>query len=107
MTNKGDTPKSARRTVATRLERARAAAKLFCRQFGFPEQYAEQLEGDPIQNPLVIERGSQHFEVFRWLGHGRGAPIVQVELNLEDEALTVYGGFADQEFGPWQPSTMQ
>ena len=102
----GDASQNAGRKAADRLERARAAAELFCQQFGFLEQYIEQLGGDPIQQPLVIERNERRVEVFRWLGHGRGAPVVQVEIDVEDNAVTVYGGFADQEFGPWQPSTI-
>lgn len=86
-----------------RLEQARVMAKLFCQHFRFPGHHVGQLGGDPIQKPLVIERDGQLVEVYRWLGHGRGAPIVQVEINLEDNSVCVYGGFADQEFGPWRP----
>jgi hypothetical protein len=86
-----------------RLERARAAAREFCRHFGFPQQYLDQLKGNPIQRPLIIEKSGVPVEVFRWLGHGRGAPYVQVELDTKTDELTVYGSFNDREFGQWKP----
>jgi len=99
-----DAGKEARenQTAGDRLERARQAAKKFAKHFSFPAQYLEQINGDPIQQPLTIERDGVSVEVFRWLGHGRGAPIVQVELCNESDATTVYGGFGDREFGPWK-----
>jgi hypothetical protein len=90
------------REQTKRLERARAAAREFCRHFGFTKHYVDQLKGNPIQKPLVIERESAKVEVFRWLGHGRGAPYVQVELCMERDEITVYGGFNHREFGPWK-----
>jgi hypothetical protein len=87
----------------SRLERARAAARKFCLHFGFPEQYLDQLNGDPIQKPLTIEKSGVSVEVFRWLGHGRGASYVQVELDTETDELKVYGALKDREFGPWTP----
>lgn len=85
-----------------RLERARAAAREFCRHFGFEKRYVDQLKGDPIQKPFVIERENAEVEVFRWLGNGRGAPYVQVELGMETDEASVYGGFDHREFGPWK-----
>ncbi|MBI5160232.1 MAG: hypothetical protein HY996_02260 [Micrococcales bacterium] len=38
--------------------------------------------------------------VFRWLGNGRGAPIVQVEIAERDGSVVVYGGYAHRELGP-------
>jgi hypothetical protein len=91
------------RAQSNRLDRARAAARRFCREFGFPQYDIDRLEGDPIQPPLVIDRNGHPVEVFRWLGHGRGAPYVQVELGTETADVTVYGAARDQEFGPWKP----
>ena len=92
---------------ARRLERARAAAREFCWRFGLPKRYLDQLEAPPIQQPLVIERDGRPVQVFRWLGHGRGAPILQVELGTTTADVTVYGGFNDREFGPWTPDTLR
>lgn len=98
-----DAAGSAEGEQTTRLERARAAARGFCRHFEFPPEYINQLDGNPIQKPLVIERNGSQVEVFRWLGHGRGAPYVQVELGNKTDEITVYGAFKDREFGPWKP----
>ncbi len=102
--NQDDAPNGLDREAEKRLKNARAAAKRFCRQFSFPQHYVEHLEGDPIQKPLLIDRDGVRVEVFRWLGHGRGAPYVQVELEIEGSRLTVYGGFKGREFGPWKPA---
>ena len=101
--NQDDAPNVSNRQAEKRLKQARDAAKQFCRQFSFPQHYLERLEGDPIQKPLLIDREGVRVEVFRWLGHGRGAPYVQVELKIEGSHLTVYGGFKGHEFGPWEP----
>lgn len=84
------------------LERARVAAMSFCHRFGFSDGYLDQLNGSPIQEPLVIDRDGISVEVFRWLGHGRGEAYVQVELKKENDEVTVYGGFDHREFGPWE-----
>lgn len=91
------------RAPTAQLERAREAARAFCRQFKFPQADIDRLDGQPIQQPLVIDRDGARVEVFRWLGHGRGAHYVQVELGAESGDLTVYGAHRDQEFGPWKP----
>ena len=97
-----DASSNAKQEQVNRLERARAATNEFCHRFSFPASYLDQCSGDPIQKPLVIDRNGVSFEVFRWLGHGRGAPYVQVEISLETDDVIVYGGFNDREFGPWK-----
>jgi hypothetical protein len=87
----------------TRIEQARAAARAFCRHFKFRESAISQLDGTPIQPPLLLERSGSPVEVFRWLGHGRGASYVQVELGTGTDDITVYGAAQDHEFGPWKP----
>lgn len=96
-----DSSPSAQQTA--RLERARAAASAFCKHFRFQPQDIARLEGDPIQEPLIIERDGLPVEVFRWLGNGRGASYVQVELHTSTDGVTVYGALGDREFGPWKP----
>jgi len=86
-----------------RLQRARSAAREFCHHFGFPQEYIDRLSASPIQEPLIIERNGSPVEVFRWLGHGRGATYVQVELSTKTDDVTVYGAFKDREYGPWKP----
>jgi hypothetical protein len=88
------------------LERARAAAVAFARHFGFPASALEQIDGSPIQSPLTIERNGVAVRVYRWLGHGRGANLVQVEVSEDGNAITVYGSLGDRAFGPWTPTTM-
>jgi hypothetical protein len=98
-----DTSLRAKREESARLEQARAAARKFCRHFDFPQKLLDRLVGDPIQKPLIIERNGTRVEVFRWLGHGRGAPYVQVEMGIKTPEIIVYGAFKDHEFGPWKP----
>lgn len=93
---------SAHAEAPARLERARDAARKFCRHFEFPQKLIEQLKGSPIQKPLIIERDGTSVEVFRWLGHGRGATYVQAEVNIKTDEITVYGALGDHEFGPWK-----
>ena len=101
--NQNDPPRSDP-AAAARLEKARNAAEEFCRKFAFAERYIEKLKNEPIQKPLLLDRDGRRVEVFRWLGHGRGAPIVQVEVGLDDHVVTVFGGPGDRELGPWSPS---
>ena len=103
MSRAQDEGRSAAQGQTTRLERARAAARAFCRHFKFQEAAINQIDGDPIQPPLIFERSGSPVEVFRWLGHGRGASYVQVELSTETKDITVYGAVQDREFGPWKP----
>lgn len=98
-----DAPRRPAQGQTTRLERARAAAREFCRRFKFQQADIDRLDGSPIQLPLIIERSGAPVEVFRWLGHGRGASYVQVELGTETDDITVYGAVQDREFGPWKP----
>ena len=51
----------------------------------------------------MLERGGVVVEVFRWLGHGRGASYVQVEMATAGDEVTVHGAVGDRAFGPWQP----
>jgi hypothetical protein len=90
-------------TAAARVARARVAAEQFGRQFGFSEPQLEALQGPPIQPPLVIERDGRRVEVYRWLGHGRGQSSIQVEIDLGNDAVTVYGSLGDRGLGPWYP----
>jgi hypothetical protein len=92
-------------TTATRLVRARAAGEQFCRKFSFSEQQIKLLAGEPIQAPLMLRRDGRQVEVFRWLGHGRGSAIVQVEIGVTDDAVTVFGGLGHGELGPWTPGS--
>jgi hypothetical protein len=87
----------------SRLQRARSVAREFCRHFGYPQEYLDRLNADPIQKPLIIERNGSSVEIYRWLGHGRGATYVQVELSTKTDDVTVYGAFQDREYGPWKP----
>jgi hypothetical protein len=98
-----DKGRSATPGQPTRIEQARAAARAFCRHFKFQEAAINQLDGTPIQPPLLLERSGSPVEVFRWLGHGRGASYVQVELGTGTDDITVYGAVQDHEFGPWKP----
>ena len=97
-----DSQKDASAGGMNHLERARMAALDFCRHFEFPNHYVDQVKGEPIQEPLVLDRDGVSVEVFRWLGHGRGAAYVQVEVSRESNEITVYGGFEHREFGPWK-----
>ena len=88
--------------MSDRLEKARRAAMDFALHFEFPSRYIEQLKGNPVQEPSVIDRDGVAVEVFRWLGHGRGDAYVQVEMSKNNDDVTVYGGFEHREFGPWK-----
>ncbi len=85
------------------LDRARAAAIAFARRFEFTATEIDRLAGPSLGEPIVLERDSDTVEVFRWLGNGRGQPIVQVEISRTTGEVTVYGGYEHREFGPWHP----
>jgi hypothetical protein len=96
-------PRSGEKANTARLKRARDAARAFCRHFGYAPADIDQLTGPPIQPPLTIERDGVSVEVYRWLGHGRGASYVQVELSIESGEVTVHGAIGDRGLGPWNP----
>ena len=98
-----DRPTPTKTDVEERLQRARTVAKQFCDQFQYSERQVKELSDPPRLGPITIDRNGQSFEVYRWLGHGRGQPCVQVEIEVAGPAITVYGGLADKEFGPWHP----
>jgi hypothetical protein len=85
-----------------RLERARAAATAFCSAFGFPAEATRELQLPPVFPPVRIEREGVPVTAYRWLGGGRGAPYVQVELDDAGDVV-VHGNDGDQELGPWRP----
>ncbi len=82
------------------IERAREAARLFCRRYGFSPGQLREVDGPPLLGPLSMEREGRRVTVYRWLGNGRGAPIVQVETDERDGSTVVYGGYAHRELGP-------
>jgi hypothetical protein len=82
-------------------ELAREAARAFCTQFGFSAQHLQALDGPPLFEAVPVERDGRQALAFRWLGGGRGEPYVQPEVSPAGDAVTVYGGFGHQEFGPW------
>ena len=86
-----------------RLKQAREAARAFCRHFDYPQGDIDKLAGPPIQAPLVIEREGASVRVYRWLGHGRGATYVQVEISVPSGDVTVHGAIGDRGLGPWKP----
>lgn len=92
--------------AAQRLARARALAERFARAFGYPDAQRVQLSGPPLEGPLVLDRDGTRVEVYRWLGYGRGATSIQVELALDDEDASVYGTLGDRGLGPWKPSEL-
>jgi hypothetical protein len=101
--DRNKSPRSGDKANAARLKRAADAARAFCRHFEYPPADIDQISGRPIQPPLTIERDGVSIEVYRWLGHGRGASYVQVELSLESGEVTVHGAIGDRGLGPWKP----
>jgi len=53
--------------------------------------------------PLSLKRDGRDVTVFRWLGHGRGADYVQVEVDDRDGSIVVSGSVAHDEIRPFQP----
>ncbi len=83
------------------LELARAAAREFCRQFGFSPDQMRALAGPPLMEPTALDRDGRRVTAYRWLGGGRGGPYVQAEVEEDTGKVVVHGGFGHQEFGPW------
>jgi hypothetical protein len=84
------------------LSRARAAAYAYCRMHDYGDRAA--LEDAPVLGPLNITRDGRTLSVYRWLGHGRGADFVQVEIDSENGDITVLGAHGDQGLPSWQPN---
>lgn len=97
---------SSRSDAAQRLALARGLAERFARTFGYPDAQRAQLLGPPLEGPLVLDRDGAWVEIYRWLGHGRGATSIQVELALDDDDASVYGTLGDRGLGPWKPSEL-
>lgn len=83
------------------LDLARSAAQAFCREFEFPAEKIRDLDSPPISAPVSLDRDGRSITSYRWLGGGRGDYIVQVEIYQDYSQIVVYGGYDDQEFGPW------
>jgi hypothetical protein len=87
-------------TASERLRSARAAARAYCLMHGYGDQGA--LERDPVLGPVTLTRDGRTVTAYRWLGSGRGADYVQVEIDLENGEITVSGARGDHGFPSWQ-----
>jgi hypothetical protein len=85
----------------TRLLLARSAAKAFCTTFDFPAEKIAKLSNPPLLGPSAFQREGMDVVAYRWLGAGRGADIVQVELQGNGKII-VRGGSGHKELGPWE-----
>jgi hypothetical protein len=85
----------------TRLLLARSAARAFCTKFDFPAEKIAKLSEPPLLGPATFQRGGMNVVSYRWLGAGRGADIVQVELQGNGQII-VRGGSGHKELGPWE-----
>jgi len=89
----------------SRLESARKAALKFCKKFNFEKKDLDELQGPPLDGPVMFERMGDPVVVYRWLGSGRGGRYVQPEIDIKSGKITVYGGYSHYEFGPWNPDS--
>ena len=85
------------------LAAARKAAVKFCKKFNFDQKAVDELQGPPLDGPVIIDRQGNSVVVYRWLGNGRGDRYVQPETDITSGKVTVYGGYGHHEFGPWKP----
>jgi len=99
--NKATPPRAMEKVQQDEVALARSAAKAFCATFNFPADQISRLDGPPLIEPVSLEREGRPTTAYRWLGGGRGSYYVQVEVYQDDCQVVVYGGYAHQEFGPW------
>ena len=82
------------------LALARAAATRYAASVGLPPDQVDELKGPPLSGPVDVERAGTSVVAYRWLGGGRGAPYLQVELDRDAGVVTIYGGANHQDREP-------
>jgi hypothetical protein len=71
---------------------ARGAARRYSESVGLPDDQARELLEPPLSGPVDIDRDGNAVSAYRWLGGGRGAPYLQVEVDRAHGVVTVFGG---------------
>lgn len=92
-------------TEGEREAAARSAARAYLEMHDYGQD-SRGLDGPPVLGPVEFERDGRGLVAYRWLGAGRGASYVQVEVDTESGATTVHGAAGHEAFPIWRPAEL-
>ena len=75
--------------------RARTAARRYALRHGFTPTEQSLIDAPPVLGPITFDRDGTPVTAYRWIGAGRGATYIQVELTPTH--LLVRGARGDAE----------
>jgi hypothetical protein len=76
-------------------DRARTAARGYARRHGYTPTEQSLIDAPPVLGPVTFDRDGTPVTAYRWMGAGRGATYVQVELTPTH--LLIRGARGDAE----------